>query len=45
MCIWAGDKVVVSVYQDKKFITEKILTISGKQCRKHSLVFAIFAGR
>jgi hypothetical protein len=31
MCIWAGEiKVVVSVYQDKKFITEKILTISGK---------------
>jgi hypothetical protein len=31
MCIWAGEiKVLVSLYQDKKFITEKILTISGK---------------
>lgn len=40
-CIWAGEiKVVVSVYQDKKFITEKILTISGKNNLENIAWFA-----
>ncbi|MFQ3173811.1 MAG: putative TIM-barrel enzyme [Flavobacterium sp.] len=40
-CIWAGEiKVVVSVYQDKKFIKEETLTISGSETQENIAWFA-----
>jgi hypothetical protein len=40
-CIWAGEiKVVVAVYQDKKFIKEETLTISGGKSQENIAWFA-----
>lgn len=40
-CIWAGEiKVVVSVYQDKKFIKDEILTIAGDRSQENLDWFA-----
>jgi predicted TIM-barrel enzyme len=40
-CIWAGEiKVVVSVYQDRKFVKEETLTIAGSSNQENIAWFA-----
>jgi hypothetical protein len=40
-CIWAGEiKVLVAVYQDKKFIKEETLIISGSNAKENLAWFA-----
>jgi DUF971 family protein len=40
-CIWAGEiKLVVSLYQDKKFLKEETLTISGNSNQENTSRFA-----
>lgn len=40
-CIWAGEiKVVVAVYQDRKFVKDETVTISGSNSQENKTWFA-----